>query len=165
MVGYESVDELNEHVQNETNKECVLRDRQIMDHQISTQLIEANEFDAPKSMVEQEKTRLLGNVKPDSLPQKAKEELQTMAEHNVKRAIIMDSIYEKEDDIEVTPEELNQMLEEHARANNQTKDELVSNLYNSNQMDSFVSVLRLASVVDFIINHAKKESEESDGNE
>lgn len=163
MVGYESVEELNEHVRNDTENERRLRDRHMLDHQITLKLFEANEFEPPKSMVESEQLRLLGNRKLNELPPQAKDDLQKMAEYNVKRAVIMDAIYEKEDSIEVTPDELSNMLEEHAQKNNQTKDELVSNLYNSNQMDSFVGVLRLASVIDFIIDNAKKEGEESDG--
>ncbi len=164
MVGYESVDELNEHVQNDTDYECRLNDRHMMDHQITTKLLEINEFDAPKSMVEKEQLRLLGNNNLNNIPEQAKEELQKMAAYNVRRALLMDAIYEKEDNIEVTPDELSKMLGEHAQKNNQTKDELVSNLYNTNQMDNFVGVLKLAKVVDFIVDSSKKGSEESNGN-
>ena len=163
MVGYESVEELEAKVLEETAHEKRLRDRQLLDHQITHNLIEANDFTVPQSMVEREKLRLLGRTKLNNLPEQAKEELGKMAEYNVKRAIIMDAIYDKEDDIEVTPDELNSMLEEHARKNNQSKDELVSNLYNSGQMDNFVGVLRLASVMDFIIDNANKKGNEDNG--
>jgi len=160
MVGHESVDELKEHVQKETDKERKARNRLMLDKQITNALLEKNQFDAPKTMVEKEMLRILGKNKLQNLPPQARDELKSMAEYNIKRAVIMDAIYEKEDDIEVTPEELNKMLEEHAVRNNQTKDELVSNLYNSGQMDNFVGVLRLSSTIDFIIDNANQESEE-----
>lgn len=164
MAGFETVDQLITHVKGETEKEKRLRDRQMLDHMIISKLLEDNNFEAPESLVESEKLRLLGKVKLHSLPPQAQSELNSMALYNVKRAIISDAIYEKESNVEVTPEQLNEMLEEHAQKSNQTKDELVSNLYNSGQMDNFLSVLRLANVMDFIIDNADKESEEENGN-
>jgi len=160
MVGFETVDELNENVKKESERERQARDRLLLDKQITEKLLEANDIDAPESMVQKEMLRLLGKNKLQSLPPQAQDELKTMAEYNVKRAIVMDAIYEKEEELEVTPEELNKMLEEHAARGNQSKDELVSNLYNSGQMDNFVGVLRLSNTMDFIINNAKQESEE-----
>ena len=50
MVGYESVEELNEHVKSDTESESKLRDRHMLDHKITLKLFEANEFEPPKSM-------------------------------------------------------------------------------------------------------------------
>lgn len=163
MVGFESVEELNENVSSDTSKERRIRDHQLLDNQITTKLLELNDFIAPQSMVDKEMLRILGKNKLQNLPPQAKDELQVLSERNIKRAIIMDAIYEKEDEIEVTPDELTKLLEEHAAKNNMTKDQLVSNLYNSGQMDNFMGVLKISSTLDFIIDHAKQESEESDG--
>jgi len=164
MVGYESVDELNEKVKQDADKEKLARNRQMMDRQIMTKLFEANEFTVPQSMVDEETNRLRSRVRVQGeMPEQLVEELRKNAEYNVKRAIITDAIYEKEDSIEVTPDELNELLEEHAKMNNKTKDELVSALYNSGQMDSFVGILRVSKVIDFIIDNVKKESEEDNG--
>lgn len=164
MVGYESVDELNEKVKNEADEEKKARNRQVMDRQIMSKLFETNSFTIPKSMIKDELTRLRTQVKGENLPEQVIKELEKNAEYNVRRAIIVDAIYEKEDDIEVTPEELNGLLEEHAKMNNKTKDEWVSILYNSGQMDNFVGILRVIKVVDFIIDNVKKESEKDNGN-
>lgn len=163
MVGYESTEELKKNVEEEANKERKARDRFVLDKQISNKLIEVNPFDTPNSMIEKETIRLLGKNKLQSLPQQAQDELKKTAEYNVKRAILLDAIYEKEEALEVTPEELNKLLDDHAARNNMTKDQLISNLYNSGQMDNFVGVLKLANTIDFIIEQARKESEE--GNE
>ncbi len=162
MVGYESVEELENHVRAETSKERRLHDRFLLDGQITAKLLELNSFEAPKSMVEKEMLRMLGKNKLQNLPQQGRDALLEAAEKNVKRAIILDAIYEKEEAIEVTPEELNKLLNEHAAKNNMSKDELVSNLYNSGQMDNFMGVLKTSSTIDFIIDHANQESEEED---
>lgn len=170
MVGYESIDELNTHVTKEVDDEQKVLNRSMLDQQIVTKLLEVNQFDVPKTMVEGEILRILqaSNNKIENLPEQAKAELDKLATFNIRRAILMDAIYEKEEDIEVTPEELNKLLEGHAKTNNQSKDELVSNLYNSGQMDNFVGVLRVANVFDFIIDHSNnedKESEEDNGDD
>jgi len=163
MVGHNSVEELNTHILSEIGNEQKTLDRAMLDRQIVTKLLELNPFDIPKSMTNNEELRILqaSKNKMENLPEEARDELNKLANFNVRRAILMDSIYEKEDDIEVTPEELNTLLEEHAKVNNQSKDELVSSLYNSGQMDNFVGILRVANVFDFIIGHSNKESEES----
>lgn len=162
MVGYESVDDLNAHVLKEVEDYQKVLDRSMLDRQVVTKLLEINQFKVPKSMVSGEELRILqaSKNKMENLPEQAKTELHKLAEFNIRRAILMDAIYEKEEDVEVTPEELNKLLEEHAKANNQSKDELVSNLYNSGQMDNFVGVLRVANVFDFIIDHSNKENNE-----
>ena len=165
MVGCESVEELNERVKNESVEERRARDRQMLDGQITDKLLELNKFNAPKSMVEKEMLRLLGNMKMQNLPPEAKDQLHIMAEKSVKRAILMDAIYEKESDIEVTPDELDKMLNEHAEKNNMTKDQIVSNLYSSGQMDNFMGVLKTSNTMEFIINNSNKESEQDNGSE
>jgi trigger factor len=163
MVGFESVEDMMKNINEDVEKEKMARDRQVADRQIIMKLLEENPFDAPKMMVEQEFKSLMSRVNAQDLPNNIVGELRKNAEYNVKRAIIIDSIYEKENNLEVSPDELNELLEQHAKANNKTKDELVSALYNSGQMDNFVGVLRTSKVIDFIINNSNKESEEENG--
>jgi FKBP-type peptidyl-prolyl cis-trans isomerase (trigger factor) len=68
---------------------------------------------------------------------------------NCKRAILLDAIYEKEH-LELDPEELNQYLEKQATSVGKSKDELVSLLSNTNQMDAFLGTLRTSKTLEFI---------------
>lgn len=167
MVGYETVDELNEYIRGEAEKEANNLTKRILNNQIVQELIKKNEFEVPKSMVRFEHERLVKQMNNQNrqLPQEAVDALQHTARFNVQKAILIDSIYEKEEDIEVTPAELESMLETHAARNNTTKDELASMLYRTNQMDAFMGVLRTEKVIDFIIENAvaKTESEEKSG--
>jgi trigger factor len=162
MIGYETINELNEHVQKEVDERSANLNKQILGDQITSKILEANEFEVPPSMVSQEVKRLNTRFGNNQI----QEDIVTgMAERNVKRAILLDAIYEKENDIEVTPEELDELLEQHATQQGKTKDEIVSILYNTGQMDALLGTLRSQRVIDFIIDHAKKESEEDDGRE
>lgn len=160
MVGYESVEAFETQVRAEAEAEAKAQIRQIADQQVVQKLLELNEFDAPKSMVTKEKQRLRQRFQVETLPDNVLAQLEKQAEIGVKRAIVIDAIYDKEDSIEIAPEELNELLEHHAKANNSTKDEIVSALYNSGQMDNFTGVLRISKVIDFIIDNSKKEESE-----
>jgi trigger factor len=161
MVGYESVDELFNYIKSELHKDNNINNRTVLGEQIVSKLLDINQFDAPKSMIKKEMLRISGKNKLQDLSHKDKDELQKIAERSVKCAILLDSIYEKENSIEITPDELDKLLEDHARHNNMSKDDLVSNLYNSGQMDNFMGILKTSNTIDFIINNANKESEES----
>ena len=132
-----------------------------MDQQIMSKVLEANTFDVPKSLVEKEFQNLRSQVSADKLPDGYEDMLRKNAETNVRRSLIVNAIYEREPSVEVTPEELNEMLDEYAQKNNKTKDELISALYNSNQMDNFVGILRFAKVIDFIIDNSKQQPQQA----
>lgn len=154
MAGFSSIEEFENHVHKAVDDFKKFNNKNTLDNQITEKLLEINQFNVPKAMLKDEAKRIAGGRDLNNFESHVVEEINRMAEFNIKRAIIMDMIYEKEDDIEVTPDKLSDMLEEHAQKNNQTKDELVSNLYNSGQMDSFVGVLRVEQVIDFIIQNA-----------
>lgn len=162
MVGYDSVDEFKNHVKTETEKSIQMQERSALEMQIVDKLLEANDFEVPDSMVNFEVQRLVEQAKKrgQSLPPNIVDMIKPAAKKNVMKAILIDAIYNKEDGIEVTPAELDDMLEEHANKNNTTKDELVSMLYRSNQMDAFVGVLRSRKVIDHIIDNAKNNIKE-----
>lgn len=157
MVGFESINDLNSHINEEVLKENKNKFKQIADAEITKRLLEINEFNAPKLLVDGETKRLASRINVKDLPENVMQQLSKNAEYNVKRAIIMDAIYNKEKELEISPEDLNNLLEQNAKENNKTKDELVSALYNSGQMDGFVGLLRTAKVIDFIINNSNKE--------
>jgi trigger factor len=162
MAGLTTIDELREKINQDVQKEKRLLLRQHMDQQVISKLLEKNEFVAPKSLVDQELKHIMSRIKVEKIQDEFVAELRKNAEFNVKRAIIANAIYDKEDAIEVTPEELDMMLGDHAAQSKKTKDELISALYNSGQMDSFVGVLRFAKVIDFILDNAKRQEKGSE---
>jgi trigger factor len=167
MAGHETVEALQQSVKDTVASETTRQDRGKIEFQIIKELLKTNEFEVPNSMVESEFKRILNQISGGKTPQLQKEvqeSLRNTAKTNVQRALLFDAIYDKEQGLEVGPDELDALLEEHAKKNNKTKDELVSLLYNTNQMDNFMGVLKNNKVVDFILKSANsKESEESNG--
>lgn len=161
MVGLDSVDDLNSHVMEESERNIEMIERNSLESQITTKLLDLNTFEVPESMVKFEAQRLLKSAqgRGQNLPDNMAEMLEPSAKISVMKAMIIDAIYTKESDLEVTPDELDELLEEHAGRGNTTKDELVSMLYRTKQMDSFVGVLKSRKVVDYIINLSRKDGE------
>lgn len=158
MVGYNSVDELKEHVKEEMLAELQKSDRSVLEGVIVKHLLENNDFDIPKSLLINEQNRLLKQNNIHNPNEHVLEKVKEAATNNLKRVILLDAIYEKED-VDVTPDELNEYLEEQAKLYGKDKDEIVSMLYNTNQMDAFVSVLRSRKVIDYIVNLNTKKVE------
>jgi trigger factor len=155
MAGYSSVEEMLDKINLDVGDYIDKITKNNLEGQILSKLLELNTFEVPKSMIENEVKRLVGNNK--NLTEQAINSTTGVARSNVKRAILLDNIYEAESEIEITPDELDKLLNNYANQNNINKDDLVSNLYNSNQMDAFMGILRNQKVVDFIINSAKKD--------
>jgi trigger factor len=164
MVGYNNLDELTTKMKEEVEQEHKLTTNQKVEIEIARKLIEINDFDPPETMVNEEFNKILNNIKSknkiDNIPQQLIDQIRANSIFSVKRAIIMDAIYEKEDDIEISPEELSNLLDQHAKMSGKSKDEIVSALYNSGQMDNFVGVLRVSKVVDFIVDNRKQNESE-----
>lgn len=166
MVGHESVEALQQSIKSEVELAASRQNRGKLEVQIVKELLKTNEFEVPNALVEDELKRIVNQVtggKPQNLQKEVQDSLRSAAKLNVQKALLFDAIYDKEQSLEVGPDELDALLEEHAKKNNKTKDELVSLLYNTNQMDNFMAVLKNNKVVDFIVKSAKQESEEDNG--
>ena len=156
MAGFESVGQLNDSVEAEVLASAERSDLQLVEAAASEQLVAKNQFEVPKTLVTMEANRLLGGRE---VGEEMLANVNTVATENVKKAILFEAIYEKEEDVKVAPEQLNTFLEESAARENKSKDELVSLLYNTDQMDAFVGVLRTKNVVEFLMELNAKESE------
>ena len=153
IAGYENVNELKNKIREEAKQTDSQDQRQKTESIITSILIEKNDFEVPASLLNEEKNRI------KSQEQNIRGSLDECALRNVKRAILFDAIYDKEDDIEIDPSEMNEFLEEQAKLYNYGKEDFVSKLYNDNQMDTFIGVLRAKKVVDFIISKNQKDEE------
>lgn len=160
IMSYENVQAMEDSLRAEATKASYGSMLATAEQQIVDQLIEQNEIDLPDSLITAEKSRIIQQFSGQpNMNTQILSGLVSQAERNLKKALLFEAIFEKED-LEVNPEELNEYLEEQAEIHNMDKDEIVSNLYNSNQMEAFVGVLRGKKVVDLIINQAQGKNNE-----
>ena len=160
MVGFDDVLDMEKGLKEQAKKEAELRLRNILDGQVSQKIVEMNDFEVPKTLLTDEQTRIMQNLNvKENLPENVVQEVKKHAKNNIKRALILNAIYEKEEDVEITPDEVNEALEKQAEASGKSKDEVVTILQNTKQMDPFVETLRSSKVMDFIIGASKKKEQ------
>jgi trigger factor len=158
MAGFSSTDEFIKSVQDQVNQEANKSSEEVLQNRIIEKIIEENDFEVPKSLLMQEEYRILQANRIENLTQDLADQIKNAALKNVKRAILLEEIYEKEN-LEVSMDELNSYLEEQAKLYGKEKDEILSMLNNSNQMDSFMSVLRSKKTIEHIIKINTKKVE------
>jgi trigger factor len=161
MTGFSTVDELNAAIESEAKATTDRINRGNLELQIISKLAKANSVEVPESMVKQESTRIVEELKAagrevtDAMAQN----IESAARYNIARYILVEAIYNKEPSLEITPDELDIFLEKGAKENKKGKDEFVSDLYNANKMEVFLNILKCDKVLDFVISKAVNESE------
>jgi len=163
MVGYQTVEEMEAKLRGDVKQEIESRFRAQIEKQIIDKLKTLNKVDVPDSMIRVEQSKILqqAGVKADQVNESLLKSIEGLAKYNAERSILIDAVYDKEPSMEINPDELDKLLEEFATKYQKTKDEFVSMLYNTKQMDSFVHVLRAKKVIDFIIERSKGAEEVS----
>jgi len=156
MVGFKTVDELKTKIKADVEGEIENRNRVSLERQIVEKIKETNTIKMPESLLKDEQVAILkkAGVK-DKINDVMLNSVKGIAQFNIERKLIFDAIYEKEITLEIAPDELDKTLDENAVKSNMSKDDFISMLYNSKQMDSFMDILKAKKVVDFIINCSK----------
>lgn len=162
MVGYQTVEEMESKIREEVKVETEEKKKQQMERAIVDKLKAVNTFSVPDSMVKNEQYKILqqAGLSEKQINASVLKSVEGLARYNVERSILVDAIYDKESSLEINPDELDKLLEEFSVKYQKTKDEFVSMLYNTKQMDSFIGVLRTKKVIDFIIKNAKSVNSE-----
>jgi trigger factor len=164
MAGSTSVEELRKTLETEVIKSAEKVNRSNLELQIVSKLAKENQVEVPEGAVQQEKSRILADLQNRKVQVNAQiiSNIEASARYNLTRQVIIEAIYNKESSIEITPEELDAFLEQSSKTYNIKKDDLVSKLYAAKQMDAFLVQLKTDKVLDFVINQAKPESEETE---
>lgn len=165
MAGFSTLEELKTAVKDEVKAIVNRVNKGNLELQIISKLVKDNKVEIPEMMAQEEKNRIIQNVKNrgTEVDQQTANNIESSARYNIARSILIESIYNKEASLEITPDELDKALEKHAKINNVAKDKFLSDLYNSKRMDVFMGQLKTEKVLDFIISKAQQESEEENG--
>lgn len=155
--GFETLAEMETKLKQEVQHKKHQAIKQSVENQILNSLLEKNQFMVPGGLIRQEVGRLMhanGLTDFDALNDATKQQLIGAAQNNVRRVIVLNAIYEQEKGVEISPEELDSALTYLAQQNNKKKDEFVSELVNSKQMDVVMANMKVGKVLDFIVNHS-----------
>lgn len=162
----ESLDELKEKIREGIQSEKETKNKEAVKMEIVQKLIENTSFGIPEILVERELNNMESKMErqlqqsgvtfEDYLDQidKTKDELRDewteKAEDNVKAAIILHKIAEKEE-IEVSDEEVEQEVEKHLQQSGQTKDD--QNEENLHRLRSYIrDIKKNEKIFDFLVS-------------
>jgi len=165
--GYESLADLRKKLRGdlekyaETDADARLRNNAI------AKLIEQNEFEVPNALIESQARNLLNNFAEDlqsrgvdlktvqdDFVQMAYHQMRTQAERDVRGAMLLEKIGEKEK-VEVTPEEVDEELGKMAEYYRTTADEIRKTFEKQGSIDNVRNNLRTRKVIEALIAKAK----------
>ncbi len=148
---FETLDELREKILEDLTKEAEREAEGELRNRIVEEILAANSFDIPESMVDQYVRSALGD--PEDLPAdrfaEAKEHLRTRAVHTVKRHLVVDRIAESHE-LVASGEEVDARIEEIAERTGKTLSEVYSRLQKSGQLDHLEREITERKVFDFL---------------
>jgi trigger factor len=159
-----SYKELENMIRKHSEMEANGRKRQAFEEIIVDKLIELHDFDVPENWVQDEENYLNNqfNMVAQNNDKELKEYIHKMADRNVRRAFILESIYDAEPNIHVQQEEIDEVIKQESERSNVSTLIVKKELKEKNMMDGIISMIRHKKVIDFILSQAQiiKENEE-----
>ena len=148
---FETLDELTDQIRKDLTKEAEAEADAKLRGALIEQILSANPFDIPESMVDQYVRSALGN--PEDLPDEqfaeAKKQLRPRAIHAIRRHIVIDRISEAQE-LAASGEEVDARIEEIAARTSKTLSEVYSRLQKSGQLDHLEREITERKVFDFL---------------
>jgi len=148
---FETADELVEKVREDLAKEAERESDAALRAAIIEQILSANPFDIPESMIDQYVRAALGD--PDDLPeerfQEAKEQLRPRALHTVKRHLVIDRVAEAEG-LVASAEEVDSRIEEIAERSGASLADVYTGLQKSGRLDHLEREITEQKVFEFL---------------
>ena len=152
-----SYEELLSIVKTDVEKTIQHQERAALEEQVVDKLIEIHNFLVPESWVADEEKYLINQIKMKNPVEEVKKTFHQMAERNVKRTFLIESIYEVEKDIKITEEEVETFIKKEAGRLNTSTLALKSELKKQNMLDGVFGLIKNSKVMDFIITNAQIE--------
>ncbi|HET8655888.1 MAG TPA: trigger factor [Longimicrobiaceae bacterium] len=157
---FEGVAALRERILEDLRTDSVQRADAEVRRQILDQIIEANPFDVPNSMVHRYVDQMIGHTheegehhhSPEEEEQIAKlhEALRPQAEAGLKRMLVMDRLAEQEG-LQATQDEIDARVEELATKNDRSPSEVWLQLEKSGQLEMLEREITESKVFDYLV--------------
>ncbi|MFH1069747.1 MAG: trigger factor [Candidatus Glassbacteria bacterium] len=151
--GVESLDELKKLVRKRLEHEIEHRAEHALEEELFRQIIEANQFDIPRSLVDLAIARQIENLRHQRRSVgdvgKFAEVMRPLAEFMVKREYVIGEIARAEK-IEATDQEAHARIETYAAQLGQTVEEVRKDFRSREAMDNLRSLIVVDKVLDFL---------------
>lgn len=158
---FDSMADLRERVRGDLKEEAEREADREVRRQLIGQVLEANDFDPPPSLVEQYLDNLL-QAPEDADPAEvatAKEQARAAAEHAVRRMLVIDRVAELEN-LRATQEDVNARVAEIAASNDMQEAEVRRQLSQSGRLQALASDITEKRVFDYLKSLSTIEKED-----
>jgi trigger factor len=148
---FDSVDALRERIREDLEKEAADEAESAVRGRLLEQLLSANPFEVPQSMIDQYIRSLAGEdqeLSDEDLAQ-AREEFGPQAEGAVKRFIVIEELARSKE-LEATPDEVDERIEEIAERSDSTPGEVYARLQKAGQIERLEREITERKVFDFL---------------
>ncbi len=157
---FEGVDDLRGRVREDLAKEAEQQAESVVKGQLMEQILEANPFQPPRSMVERYMEAVLGDtskLNPEVLSQ-TKESLRPEAEKAVKRILLIERVADLQG-LRASEDELDDRVQEIAEKNGMKAGQVYSNLQKSGNLEGLEREITEKKVWDFLLTQSTVEDE------
>ena len=161
-VGFDNLEELKKRIREELKRAKEKAEKDKIKGEIMDRLIEENSFELPPSLVDSYFRQIVSNimegirkgvVDPSQQPlnpEEFKARYMAVAEKQARGDIILDAIAEKEN-IEVSDEEVEDLLKDMAERRGESLEELKQNVLKAGILDAIIDGMRREKVFEFLL--------------
>jgi len=149
------IEEFNKAVEYATNREMNKKEREIIEENVVDRLLEMNEFDIPEEWVEEEKNYFFKQIGIDKPDEQLLEYAVGMSRRNVRRTFILDAIYDTEQQLRITNEEIDAVIKSEAEKRGVSTLVIKDEMKKGKMLDALVGAIRNRKVMDFILSQAQ----------
>ena len=171
---YETLEALRERLKEEIGREKKARSRRELEEGLLEELIRRNDFEAPRSLVEARHGQMMKDAKIHFLTkglqmeedsedyQKLEANLESLAEQDVKKHLLVEAIAKKES-IQVSDEEMEAKIREIAEQHEQSVEKVRADIQKQEEgLENFRANLLRGKTLDFLLSKATiKEKEKN----
>lgn len=161
-LGMNNMEDFNKALEYSMNVEINKKERAEVEEQVIDKLLELNEFDVPGEWVEEEKKYFFKQINISQPDPQLLEYANTMAERNVKRTFILDSIYDSEPQLRISQEEIDAVIKQEAERRGVGSLILKEELKKNKMLDAVVGSIRNSKVMNFILSQVQFEESTHD---
>ena len=155
LLNFNSIEDFDKAVEYAANTEMNKKEREIIEENVVDRLLEMNEFDIPEEWVEEEKNYFFKQIGIDKPDDQLLEYAVGMAKRNVRRTFVLDAVYDAEQHLRITNEEIESVIKMEAERRGVSTLVMKDEMKKGKMLDALIGAVRNRKVMDFILSQAQ----------
>lgn len=163
MAVFENLEALKEDLRGRGLEEFVKPQKATTLDKIMTKLIEQNPFEVPNGWVESEMRITAARLGMQQMPEDSGilDQLREIAHRVCQQNYILDQIYQKEENIHLSPEDMQAILHQEGQKSGHSAEDYLAQLRSAQAYEGFVSFHEHQRTIDYLLETAKVKEKEN----